>query len=361
MIRFLARNPFSVPAPATAAAAAAALVVVALLLLSAASLFSPSSSSSPHLPRFHAAAAASASSLLRGVSASPALRRPVDAVALLTLPPLPPPPMAATATSAAVHAFAAPAGGLPYLLSLPPPPAAGAACGSAPLVLFLHGAGESGEEPWGLLPGYDPQAGRWAAALPHPVRRTPPGLALDGSALARGYGVLAPVTDRGWGAPAIQASVIALLDAVLASPAARAACIDARRVVLTGISMGGAGAWALGAAYPGRFAGVSPICGYVNGGGEAEVAAALAGKPVFAAHGTNDVVIPEAASRRVVEHLRAAEAAAAGAAAGSSVIYRTFVADAPAGAPDMEGHDSFSKVYSSREWWAWAGEQRLAE
>jgi len=346
------------------------VLLVAYFFFSGSSFSSSSSSSaSSNLPRFHAAAAASASSLLRASSPAPALRRATD-----PLPPAPPPPLLMASAKAAVQAFAAPAGGLPYLLSLPPPPppaAAGAACGpgsGAPLVLFLHGAGESGEEAWGLLPGYDPEASRWDPALPQPVRRTPPGLALDGAALASGFGVLAPVTDRGWGAPAIQAAVISVLAAVLASPAARAACVDASRVILTGISMGGAGAWALGAAYPSRFAGVSPICGYVNGGGEAEVAAALAGKPVFAAHGSNDVVIPEIASRRVVERLRAAEAPAgsgSGSGSGSSggggsrVIYKTFVAAAPEGAPDMEGHDSFSAVYSSQEWWAWAGEQRL--
>ena len=240
------------------------------------------------------------------------------------------------------------AGGLPFLLSLPP----FATCrgnASVPLVLFLHGAGESGSDAWGLLPGYDHVARAWLASAPQPVRTTPPGLAVDDSPLVRGFAVLAPVTDRGWDLTASHRAVLALLDEVLA----RYACVDPRRVVLTGISMGGAGTFSLGAAAAARFAGVSPICGYVNDDAAA-VVSALRGKPVYVAHGTNDVVIPESESRRVVDGLRAAAGSDA-----ALVVYESFVAGAPAGGARMVGHDSWTRAYSSPAWWTWAAGVRL--
>ena len=37
--------------------------------------------------------------------------------------------------------------------------------------------------------------------------------------------------------------------------------VDLNRVYLTGLSMGGYGAWDLGLAYPEKFAALAPICG----------------------------------------------------------------------------------------------------
>jgi hypothetical protein len=82
--------------------------------------------------------------------------------------------------------------------------------------------------------------------------------------------------------------------------------------------MGGNGAFALGASARGRFAGVSPICGW----GDARVhASGLRDAPLWVAHGDNDVIIPADASLEMVTALRAA--------GNTRVVYRTF-ADAPA-------------------------------
>lgn len=229
--------------------------------------------------------------------------------------------------------------GLPYLLGLP----AGCAAlprASAPLVLFLHGAGESGGAPaWRVLPGYDARSAAWAAGAPAPVRATPPGLAVDASPLAAGAGVLAPVSARGWGA-GTHAPLLALLASVLAAHP----CLDARRVVLTGISMGGAGAWLLGARAPARFAGVSPICGYHHGEA-AEFGAALRATPLYVAHGPNDVVVPHALSAELV--------AAARAAGNGGVVFEQAPGAAPQGHAEMAGHDAWSAVYGSERWWQW--------
>ena len=171
------------------------------------------------------------------------------------------------------------------------------------------------------------------------MRATPPGLAADASPLADGFFVLAPRTQRGWGADT-HASTLALLDEVLA----KHPCADASRVILTGISMGGAGAFSLGAAAPTRFAGVSPVCGY--GDDEARIAAGLAATPVFVVHGTNDAVVPEGASAAVVAALRAA--------GNQQVRYDRTTGVAPAGYPRMAGHDSWSAAYGGDDWWSWA-------
>jgi predicted peptidase len=231
--------------------------------------------------------------------------------------------------------------GLPYLLSAPQ---CGAEKSSLPLVLFLHGAGESGRDPWGLLPGYDTRRG-WLPRAPAPVRLTPPGLAVDAHPLCEGVAVLAPVTDQGWSA-STHAGLLALLDEVLASNP----CIDPTRVVLTGISMGGAGAWLLGARHPERFAAVSPICGYAEDGGIAAVGGALKGTPLFVAHGKNDAVVPYAYSLQLVDAARRA--------GNGAVVFDEADGVAPAGAPFMNGHDSWSAVYGSAAWWAWAKVQR---
>jgi hypothetical protein len=51
---------------------------------------------------------------------------------------------------------------------------------------------------------------------------------------------------------------------------------DARRVYLTGVSMGGEGVWSLAAAHPNRFAAIVPICG----GGDPSKAADMARDPL---------------------------------------------------------------------------------
>jgi dipeptidyl aminopeptidase/acylaminoacyl peptidase len=79
---------------------------------------------------------------------------------------------------------------------------------------------------------------------------------------------------------------------------------DASRVVLTGFSMGGIGAWHLAARHPERFAAVVPVAGSPRA---SDVAALQRSKlPVHAIHGTRDEVIPPAASRAAVEALAAA-------------------------------------------------------
>jgi prenyltransferase beta subunit/predicted esterase len=130
-----------------------------------------------------------------------------------------------------------------------------------PVILFLHGAGERGED--GITPA---QAGIGPAIFnrPHGV----PAL------------VVFPQARRTWaGGSDDSNAALAALDDVMKSFA-----VDPHRVILTGLSMGGHGSWDLAAAHPEKFAAVVPICG----GGKASDAAKLKTLPIWSFCGDAD-------------------------------------------------------------------------
>jgi predicted peptidase len=164
-----------------------------------------------------------------------------------------------------------------------------------PLVLFLHGSGESGTDgvrqlSQGLGPAIlaDPQ--RWPAIVLFPQK---------------------PTDTAEW--EQHEDAVIALLDA-----AHSRFPVDPSRVYLTGLSQGGHGAWVLGARHARTWAAVVPICGYAAArrgdpglpapyrGTAAQLASALVGIPVWAFHGEADDTVPVRQTRVMVEALRAA-------------------------------------------------------
>ena len=153
-------------------------------------------------------------------------------------------------------------GGLPYLLALPA--ALSAASSSFPLLLFLHGAGESGSNPQELLA--------------EGATGTPTSLAKAHAPHLEQFIVASPQTDRGWdGQPG--ELVVKLLDELLEDKRLK---IDAHRVYLSGVSMGGAGVWSVASAHPARFAAIVPVCGYGNA---ERVASALAASPAAQGQG----------------------------------------------------------------------------
>jgi predicted esterase len=107
-----------------------------------------------------------------------------------------------------------------------------------PVILFLHGAGLRGQD--GIAPA---QGGLGPAILHRP-----------GGVPAI---VVFPQARETWapGSADSKAALAALNDVMTAY------ATDPKRVVLTGLSMGGRGSWALAAAHPEKFAAVVPICG----------------------------------------------------------------------------------------------------
>lgn len=114
--------------------------------------------------------------------------------------------------------------------------------------------------------------------------------------------------------------------------------VDRSRIYLTGLSMGGFGSWHLALRYPALFAAIAPICG----GGEAlpRLAERLIDLPVWAFHGDADELIPLAESERMV--------AAVNTAGGNArlTVY-----------PGV-GHNSWDQAYGEAELYTWFLAQR---
>lgn len=150
----------------------------------------------------------------------------------------------------------------------------------SPLVIFLNGSGECGADgirqcAVGLLPAILASPHRWPCIVLFPQK---------------------PESASKW------SDYDAMVMAMLAEARSRYN-IDPARITLTGLSQGGAGTWALGAAHPGTFAALAPICGF---GEPAALAPALKATPVWAFHGEKDnVVLPEK-TRAIIAAIEAA-------------------------------------------------------
>lgn len=190
---------------------------------------------------------------------------------------------------------------LKYLLFLPEGYQSGGK--QWPLILFLHGAGESGDD------------------LNVVKKHGPPKIVESKRDFP--FIVVSPQSPRrGWNPEALAA----LLDEIIVNYQ-----VDRDRVYLTGLSMGGYGTWTLAAAYPERFAAIAPICG----GGSTDDAARLKGLPIWVFHGAKDPVVPLARSEEMVKAIEEA---------GGNVKFTVY--------PDAE-HDSWTVTYDNPELYEW--------
>ncbi len=182
-----------------------------------------------------------------------------------------------------------------------------------PTILFLHGAGERGDD------------------LDKVTVHGPPKLAKNDPKFP--FIVISPQCPTGerWHV----GQLTALLDKVSKDYA-----VDEKRVYLTGLSMGGYGSWALGAAHAERFAAIAPICG---GGATIDVRLArrvenhpLKSLPVWAFHGGKDSVVPVWESERMIEAFKAI---------GNKNVKLTIYPEA--------NHDSWTATYDNPEFFEW--------
>lgn len=172
-------------------------------------------------------------------------------------------------------------------------PAADAAATPLPLLIHLHGAGERGTDIEKLR---DRQPVRYLGG-----RATQPFIVVVPQCLADDGG-----RRRIW-----EVADLKLLFAHLE----KTVPFDADRVYLTGYSMGGYGTWAWAAAFPERFAAISPHAGGLGHGGPKDVtgdldawATRLAPLPIRIVHGADDEVVPAERSQRMFAALESHDA-----------------------------------------------------
>ena len=232
--------------------------------------------------------------------------------------------------------------GYEYLLSLPTGYDA-ADSKQWPVILFLHGSGERGTDPWLVAKHGPPKLIRGDTSSANPAGNGQTSAAVTTEAraqsepaaeqLRKNFIVVSPQCPSGtwWDDDA----VLALLDEVIAKHKA-----DPRRIYLTGLSMGGYGAWSVGLKYSERFAAIVPICG---GGQYVDVLrssrdkkAAFLSLGVWAFHGAKDSSVPPEESERMVAALRKA---------GVTDLDLTVYPEAK--------HDSWTETYANPELYTW--------
>ena len=195
-----------------------------------------------------------------------------------------------------------------YLLYLPE--GYGAPGKKWPLMLFLHGKGECGDDP-------------------NRVKAHGPPMLLARNQKAFPCVVVSPQCRPGrWWMPSDVMALVEHVEAMLS--------IDETRIYVTGLSMGGFGSWGLITSFPNKFAAAIPICGGGNPGSTQKIK----NLPIWVFHGDADDVVPVDRSRSMVEALKKH---------GSNVKYTEY--------PGVN-HNAWSKTYNNEEVYDWLFKQK---
>ena len=203
------------------------------------------------------------------------------------------------------------AGGYGYQLFIPRA-AAQSRHRTWPLMIFLHGSGERGDD------------------IARVKVHGPPKLADRNPDFP--FILISPLL------PAEQDWDIAKLDVILARALATLP-VDRSRVYLTGLSRGGHASWRWAAAEPSKFAAVAPVAGR----GNPVTACALKAKPVWAFHGDRDDVVEPEGSFAMVRAIRRC---------GGNPRLTIY--------PDL-GHNSWDPAYDDPALYLWLLSQRLED
>jgi predicted peptidase len=179
-----------------------------------------------------------------------------------------------------------------------------------PLILFLHGAGETGTD------------GKKQAVVGL-------GKAIKEQGDSFSFIAVFPQSQkRNWKADSDDGKrALAILDEV-----EKGYKVDKKHVYLTGLSMGGYGTWSFAEAFPDRWAAIVPICG----GGDPKTAEKIKNIPCWIFHGEADNAVPVAKSREMKKALMEAGA--------KEVEYTEY--------PGV-GHNSWIKAYETKELYPW--------
>ena len=181
-----------------------------------------------------------------------------------------------------------------------------------PLIVFLHGSGESGND------------------VQKVTKHGPPELLSNGTDLPlKNFVVVSPQCPSsrvGWQPYMLNP----FLDEILAKYK-----VDPDHVYLTGLSMGGYGTWLWAEQNPGRFAAIAPM----SGGGNANpriVRRSLSHMPVWNFHGEADPTVPISESEAMVE-----------------AVKKTGNQDVKFTRYPGVGHDCWSQAYGNAELYEW--------
>lgn len=194
---------------------------------------------------------------------------------------------------------------------------------NVPVILFLHGIGQRGEG------GFVPVKGAAGIFARQYLERVP-------------AVVLLPQCRKGryWHDPEMERMVMAEVEQTATEFGA-----DAKRLYLTGVSMGGFGAWHMASAHPSMFAAVVSICGgspLKSGDRFTPIARKVGGTPVWVFHGSDDPIVPVTESRQMVEALKHIE--------GNRVRYNEYKG---------VGHSVWLNALGERDLMPWLLAQRL--
>lgn len=173
-----------------------------------------------------------------------------------------------------------------------------------PLVIFLHGSGESGND------------------LEKVKSHGPPKLVEQGKKFP--FILVSPQADRsfGWETAVLYRLLLTIKQKFR---------VDNDRIYLTGLSMGGNGTWRLATEHPEEFAAIVPICGW----GDTSTVWRLRNVPVWCFHGAKDNSVPLRDDEIMINTLKKYNPSA------KLTVY-----------PDA-GHDSWTATYANDSVYEW--------
>ncbi|MFO0936746.1 MAG: dienelactone hydrolase family protein [Gemmataceae bacterium] len=181
-----------------------------------------------------------------------------------------------------------------------------------PVILFLHGSGETKGDKSGKAPvevGIGPAIKKREKTFP--------------------FLVIIPQAEepRGWGAKNENAKrALAMLEATT-----KEYKTDSKRITLSGLSMGGMGTWSLAVTYPEKWCAIVPVCGR----GDVKQAEKIKDLPCWCFHGDKDASVNVSGSRDMIAAIKKA---------GGNPKYTEYAG---------VGHNSWDKAYGTDELYTW--------